>query len=218
MANRYSGAELPDQPTVFLEFHANHGIDEEIAFCRELFDAHNVERFEIGDECEMIDLWQARRDLTYAILGYDPNLTPLRPGDVTVPIGSLGALIDYAKSLSRTESLHIPCFGHAGDGNLHYTVLVDTRDSDEVKRGEQIYSQIVQHAIALGGTATGEHGIGRGKREYLIQEHGATTVEAMRAIKHALDPHDTLNPGKLFPETVTGQRVTAPSTESAIYD
>jgi len=199
MGNAYSGTGLPDVPMVFLEFHADHGIDEEIAFCRTVVDAHDPERFELADETRMAELWQLRRDLAFAIRAYDPDLQPLTPGDVTVPISEYGPLIEHAKGLEAEHDLLVPCFGHAGDGNVHYTVMVDPDDPDELERGEAVYTDIVRRAIAVGGTATGEHGIGLGKRRYLVEEHGEETVAAMRAVKDALDPAGILNPGKIFP-------------------
>jgi D-lactate dehydrogenase (cytochrome) len=112
--------------------------------------------------------------------------------------------------LADERDLLVPCFGHAGDGNLHFSVLVDESDPDHVARGERTQDDVVERAIELGGTATGEHGIGQGKREYLVAEHGEATVDAMRRVKTALDPEDTLNPGKVFPETVDGGRVGDP--------
>jgi D-lactate dehydrogenase (cytochrome) len=199
MANAYSGTDLPDLPMVFLEFHADHGIEAEIEFCRAVMEAHDPERFELADEAEMDRLWQLRRDLAFAVRAYDPDLQPLTPGDVTVPISEYGPLIAYAKELEAEHDLLIPCFGHAGDGNIHYTLMVDPSDPDQVERGQDIYADIVQRAIEVGGTATGEHGIGLGKRKFLVSEHGAETVEAMRAVKDALDPEGILNPGKIFP-------------------
>jgi D-lactate dehydrogenase (cytochrome) len=90
-------------------------------------------------------------------------------------------------------------------------VLVDSDDPEQVALGETVYAKLVERAIEMGGTATGEHGVGTGKREYLVAEHGEASVEAMRAIKRALDPTDTLNPGKIFPETMDGERVRAES-------
>jgi D-lactate dehydrogenase (cytochrome) len=213
MANAYTGADLPDEPMVFVEFHADHGIDEEVAFCESIFEAHDVDRFEIADEERMDELWQARKDLAFAVRSYDPDLEPLHPGDVTVPISEYGPLIRYAKERAADEDLLVPCFGHAGDGNVHYSVLVDPDDPDQVERGEQLYSDVVDRAIEVGGTATGEHGIAQGKREYLVREHGEASVEAMRAVKRALDPTDTLNPGKIFPETADGERVRATDSD-----
>jgi D-lactate dehydrogenase (cytochrome) len=119
---------------------------------------------------------------------------------VTVPISKYGTLIQYIKELGAEHDILTPCFGHAGDGNIHYTVLVDPSDADELAAGEEIYKKIVERAIEVGGTATGEHGIGQGKREYMILEHGQEGVDAMQAVKDGLDPNGILNPGKIFPE------------------
>lgn len=199
MSNEYTDADLPDSPMVFLEFHANHSIDKEIEYCRSIIDAHDPLEFEMADEERMESLWQARKDLAFAVRSYDPARTPLHPGDVTVPISEYGPLIEQIKSLGEQYDLLTPCFGHAGDGNIHYTVLVDPDDEEQVAAGEELYSTVVKRAIELGGTATGEHGIGLGKREYLLEEHGEATVDAMRSIKRALDPAGILNPGKIFP-------------------
>ncbi|AXR82054.1 FAD-binding oxidoreductase [Natrarchaeobaculum sulfurireducens] len=208
MANDYLGTDLPDAPMVFLEFHANHGVDEEIDLCRTIFEGHDVSRFEMSDDdAEMERLWKARRELAYAVRSYDPDLEPLHPGDVTVPISAYPKVVREAKRLGEQRDLLVPCFGHAGDGNVHYSVLVDPDDPEMVDRGERLYRDLVELALEFGGTATGEHGIGLGKRRFLEPEHGAGAVETMRAIKRALDPTDTLNPGKLFPETLEGERV-----------
>lgn len=212
MANDYLGTDLPDAPMVFLEFHANHGIDAEIDFCRDVFEAHDVDRFEMADEADMAELWAARRELAYATIAYDPDLQPIHPGDVTVPISEYPGVISYAKRLAEEADLLVPVFGHAGDGNVHYTVLTDFDDPEHVEQCEQLYAQVVERAIAVGGTATGEHGIGQGKREYLVREHGEESVEAMRRLKWAFDPNDTLNPGKIFPETAEGERVRPPAS------
>jgi len=213
MSNAYTGADLPDSPMVFLEFHADHGIDDEIAFCRSIVESHDPEAFELADEDRMDELWRARKDLAIAIRAYDPELQALYPGDVTAPISKYGPLIEYAKSLGEKHGLPIPCFGHAGDGNVHYSILVDEDDTDELASAREMNDAIVARAIEMGGTSTGEHGIGQGKREYLVDEHGEETIEAMRAVKRALDPTDTLNPGKIFPETADGERVQARSVD-----
>jgi D-lactate dehydrogenase (cytochrome) len=211
ISNAYQGSDLPDAPMVFLEFHANHGIEDEIDFCRTVFDAHDPVAFELADEAEMADLWSAREELAMAIGEWDPDLTPLVPGDVTVPISRLPEMVRQVQTVADERDLLIPTFGHAGDGNLHYAILVDHDDPDSVSRGTAASDEIVGRAIDLGGTATGEHGVGMGKREYLLQEHGEAAVEAMRSITYALDPNDTLNPGKIFPETAGGGRVRRPA-------
>jgi D-lactate dehydrogenase (cytochrome) len=185
---------------VFLEFHADHGIEEEIEFCRTVFDAHDVMQFEMAADEEMAELWQLRKDMAYALREYDPELHPLHPGDVTVPMGSFPEIIRFARQRAETADLPMACYGHAGDGNLHYEILVDPDDPEEVERGESVYAEIVEQAIEMGGTATGEHGVGLGKRAFLEREHGAGAVGVMRSIKETLDPNGTLNPGKIFPE------------------
>jgi D-lactate dehydrogenase (cytochrome) len=201
IATDYLGLDLPNSAMIFVEFHADHGVDEEIEFCRGIFEAHDVLAFDIADEERMDELWRARTELAFAVQAYDPDLTPLHPGDVTVPISKLPEIIRYAKDLAAERDLLVPCFGHAGDGNVHYTVLVDESDEAQVERGEEVYEAVVRRAIELGGTATGEHGVGLGKRQYLEAEYGEATVETMRRVKAAFDPNDVLNPGKLFPET-----------------
>ncbi|WP_137286822.1 FAD-binding oxidoreductase [Halorussus salinisoli] len=214
MANAYTGTDLPDVPTVFLEFHADYGVEREIEFCREVFADHGVRQFETADDgAAMDDLWEAREDLAYAIQLWDPDLTALHPGDVTVPISDYPEMVKFVKGLADDRDLLVPCFGHAGDGNLHYSVLVDEDDDEQVDAAEEVYRATVEMAIDLGGTATGEHGIGLGKRDFLEVEHGSESVEAMRRLKRAFDPRDTLNPGKIFPETAGGERVRADSAD-----
>lgn len=208
MANAYQSLDLPDSAMLFVEFHANHGIGEEIAFCRSLFESHGVEQFDTASDEEMDTLWEAREEMAFAVSSYDPDLSPVHPGDITVPISKLGEIIRYAKQRGSEEDLLVPCFGHAGDGNVHYSVLADPDDPEQSAAAETVYSDIVARAIEMGGTATGEHGVGLGKREYLEREHGAVAVQLMRQVKRAFDPSDILNPGKLFPETSEGGRVT----------
>ncbi|MFC6838103.1 FAD-binding oxidoreductase [Halomarina ordinaria] len=199
LANTYSDTDLPERPMAFVEFHANHGIDEEIAFCRSVFDAHGLEEMEIASGEAMERLWQARKDITYAAEEYDPDLDIGPPGDVTVPISRYPEMISEVRAVAERYDLFVPCFGHAGDGNLHYFVLADYDDPEEAARAKEAYGELVERAIDLDGTATGEHGVGVGKREYLELEHGEAAVGAMRAVKQALDPRNTLNPGKVIP-------------------
>ncbi|GAB7089989.1 FAD-binding oxidoreductase [Halorubrum luteum] len=200
ISNAYTGESLPDVPMVFLEFHAEHGVDDEVAFCEGIFAEHGVERFEMADEEEMADLWRARRELAVAIRASDPDRDIGHPGDVTVPISEYGSTVTRVKRLAEEYDLSIPCFGHAGDGNVHYIVLVDEDDPDELERSAAAQEAIIDHVLDVGGTVTGEHGIGLGKRDYLVREHGEASVAAMRAVKRALDPTNTLNPGKILPD------------------
>lgn len=199
LANDYSDTGLPDAPMVFCEFHANHGIDEEVAFCRSVFESHGCERFDVAGEREMEALWEARHDLTFALEQYDPDRDRFQPGDVTVPISEYRTIVEYASGLAEEYNLFLPCFGHAGDGNLHYNPLVDYDDPAEVERAKRLYEQVVERALELGGTATGEHGVGRGKRKFMRAEHGPA-IDVMHAVKDALDPNGILNPGAVFPD------------------
>lgn len=199
LANNYSGTDMPERPMAFVEFHADHGVEEEVAFCEAVFDAHDAESFEVGEGDEMDELWTARKDITYAADEWLPGGSMGHPGDVTVPIASYPEMIRAVKDVADEYDLFIPAFGHAGDGNLHYFAIYDHDDPDAVARAERAYAELVERALELDGTVTGEHGIGVGKRDYLRREHGAA-VDTMRAIKDALDPNGTLNPGKVLPE------------------
>jgi len=209
VANRYLDSDLPDAPMVFFEFHANHGIKDEISFCRMIFESHDVHSINIGTEAELDVLWEIRRELPMSIGSYlqDEGLYPVYPGDVTVPISKYPDVVKYAMQLGAEHPVKIPCYGHAGDGNLHYLVLVEETADDMQALGERLYDDIVEYAIEIGGTASGEHGIGLGKRKFLEMETGVATVDAMRAVKRAFDPNDILNPSKMFPETEDQSRV-----------
>lgn len=193
------GAGLPERPMLFVELRVNHGLETELEFCRDVMAAHDPRRFETADEASLDELWAARRELPEAIQAFDPDLVSVHPGDVAVPISRYPVLVSHIAALADANDLTIPCFGHAGDGNVHFDVLVDPDDDAAVALGERVFDDIVEHALELGGTATGEHGIGRGKRRFMRPEHGTAGVDVMRAIKRGLDPNGTLNPGKVLP-------------------
>lgn len=140
-------------------------------------------------------LWQARRSIS-------PALGQIRPGkineDVTVPRTQIPALIRAIRSLAEKYRLVIVCFGHAGDGNIHTNIMLDRKDRDELSRAEQAVHELFRTVLDLGGTLSGEHGIGITKSPFLQWEVGAEGFEAMWKIKHALDPLNVLNPGKMF--------------------
>lgn len=200
MVNAYVDADLPERPTVLFEFQANHGIDDELAFFESVVADHDPAVFEAGDRETMADLWRVRHDLADATVRYDPALESLHSGDVAVPVSAYPDLLGTIHDLAAEHDLPIPCFGHAGDGNVHFDVLVDPTDEERVATGTAVVDDIVRRALDLGGTATGEHGVGVGKRRFMRAEHGETGVRAMRAVKDALDPNGTLNPGKVLPD------------------
>ncbi len=119
--------------------------------------------------------------------------------DVCVPISRLAECITAVEQDIAEADLLAPMVGHVGDGNFHLIFLVDLDDAGEVARAKAVNARMVDKALALGGTCTGEHGVGAGKIGYLEAEHGAVAVRAMQAIKQALDPDDIMNPGKTVP-------------------
>ncbi|MEE6210411.1 FAD-binding oxidoreductase [Salarchaeum sp. III] len=190
---------LPERATLLLELHGNtSGIDEDYAFVEGLCREHGVvEWTEPGGA--MADVWEARREALPAARAYDPDLDVAVIGDVVVPITNYPDIVERAHELADEYDLLVPLVGHAGDGNLHYTPLVDRDDEDHVIRAMAYNNEVVQAAIDMDGTATGEHGVGIGKRGFMDDEH-ANTVDVMRSVKDAIDPKGLLNPGKVIPE------------------
>ncbi len=141
-------------------------------------------------------LWQARHDAFWAAKSVMPGKEALAT-DVCVPISALGTVRQGNQQDLAQYGLFGPIVGHAGDGNFHVTLFCDTTDEDEVARVKTFYERLIRRAIAMDGTSTGEHGIGRGKMKFLEEEHGAG-VAVMREIKKALDPRNILNPGKII--------------------
>jgi glycolate oxidase len=149
-----------------------------------------------GSDAERDKLWQARRSVS-AALG---RLRPNKLGeDIVVPKSAIPEMIASVREIAERYELPIPVFGHAGDGNLHPNILFDLRNADEVRRVECAARDIFRAAIRLGGTLSGEHGIGTLKREFLAEAQGELAVELSRAIKRVFDPDGLLNPGKVFP-------------------
>ncbi len=199
MVNDYVGSSLEEGPTLFVELQADYGLDAAVEACRDTLAAHDPTTLVLEAGTDESAIWKPRRELADAVREYYPDRRSLHAGDVAVPLGALSAIVEHIHELSTAHDVPIPTFGHAGDGNVHFDVLVDPTDEAAVAEAHTIYESIVTRGIELGGTATGEHGIGRAKREFLPVEHGETGVATMQAVKDALDPAGTLNPGKVFP-------------------
>lgn len=148
------------------------------------------------DDAERAELWRARRSLTPAFARRAPNYLG---EDVCVPRSAVPAMIERIKDIGRRHDLPIVIFGHAGDGNLHPTPLFDRRDAGQWARVEEAAAQTFAAAIELGGTLSGEHGIGVLKRDFMEMALGPVAIDVHRRIKHALDPKNILNPGKMIP-------------------
>ena len=198
--NRRSGLAYAVAPTLFLEFHGSESaVAEQSAAVAEIAAEHGAGEFVWATSQEdRTRLWHARHE------GYEAVLA-LRPGsrgyvtDVCVPISRLADCIADTRKDIDEAGLFGPIVGHVGDGNFHVTFLVDPDDQDEIRRVEEVTARMVARALEVGGTCTGEHGIGYGKTRYLEPEHGPEAVRAMRAIKSALDPDGLMNPGKILP-------------------
>ena len=147
------------------------------------------------DEAEALQLASARRNAFSALARQRPT-TVLE--DVTVPRSELAGMVRFIADTAREFDLQIGTFGHMGDGNLHPTFLSDERDSEEMHRVHEALEAIVKRTLEVGGTITGEHGIGLAKKPWLRQQMGDASLELMRHIKRTLDPRGILNPGKIF--------------------
>jgi D-lactate dehydrogenase (cytochrome) len=196
--NRYQDTSFAVAPTLFLEFEG--GSEEAVAkLARET--AEIAAEFGGGnfawaaDESERRRLWHARHvamEATRALRAGSAALTT----DVCVPISALAQCITETQADIAEHRLTASIVGHVGDGNFHAILLVDPGDPADVHRGEEFHARLVRRALAHEGTCTGEHGVGYGKAQFLIEEHGEATVDMMRAIKRALDPDGIFNPGK----------------------
>lgn len=175
------------------ESTARADVDRMAEVCRSL----GASRVEVATTAAERDtLWAARRAVS-AALG---RLRPNKLGeDVVVPKSEIPAMIAEVRQIAERYNLPIPVFGHAGDGNLHPNILFDLRDPGEVERVEWAARDIFRAAIRLGGTLSGEHGVGTLKREFLTEVHGPLAVSLARSIKQTFDPDGLLNPGKVFP-------------------
>jgi D-lactate dehydrogenase (cytochrome) len=198
--NRFSKTVLPERPTLFFEFHGSaSSVAEQAEFVQQIASELGGENFEWATRPEdRTRLWQARHDAYFACLQMKPGSRAF-PTDVCVPISRLAECIAATNEDLRQVSIPIMLFGHVGDGNFHLVVLIDPANPQEVAEAERINHAVVERALAMEGTCTGEHGVGIGKQKFLVAEHGEGAVDVMRALKQTLDPEDLLNPGKILP-------------------
>jgi D-lactate dehydrogenase (cytochrome) len=179
--NSYSKLSLPETPLLLLEFHGSAN------------DVAEQSRPE-----DRTKLWQARHDAYWAVKALRVGAGVVAT-DVCVPISRLADCVTETEADLERLNLQSPIVGHVGDGNFHCSLLCDVDDRDEMARGEDFMHRLVERAQAMGGTCTGEHGIGQGKQKYLKAELGIEAIDAMRALKQALDPQNIFNPGKILP-------------------
>jgi D-lactate dehydrogenase (cytochrome) len=195
--NDYSKLSLAEKPTLFLEFHGTDaGVAEQSERFGEIAAEFGGGAFDWATKTEDRNrLWRARHDVYYASRA-------LRPGcqgyvtDACVPISRLAEAIRETKKDIAESGMLAPVVGHVGDGNFHLAILIDPADADELKQAEALAHRIAERALELGGTVTGEHGVGMGKMKYMQSEHG-DGYDVMKQVKQALDPQNILNPGKI---------------------
>ncbi|WP_334190242.1 FAD-binding oxidoreductase [Noviherbaspirillum sp.] len=197
--NLYSKTGLPEQPHLFFEFHGSQaGVKEQVELVQDICRDGGGAQFQWASSPEeRSKLWEARHNVYFAVL-------QLRPGsrsvvtDVCVPISRLAECVGETTSDLQQSGMLAPIVGHVGDGNFHVQMLVDGANQAEIDQAEHLNARLVARALAMDGTCTGEHGIGLHKQGFLLDELGSASVNLMRQIKHAMDPHNLMNPGKIF--------------------
>ena len=199
MVNAHSKLTLPEQPMLLMEFHGSPAsVKEQAETVQEIADDFGGHAFEWATTPEeRTRLWTARHNTYFAGLQSRPGCRVMST-DTCVPISRLAdCLLD---SVAEVEASGIPYFlvGHVGDGNFHFGYLIDPNSAQERATAEDLNNKLVARALSLEGTCTGEHGIGLHKMDFLVTEAGAGAVNMMRTIKHALDPKNIMNPGKVF--------------------
>lgn len=195
--NRFKGTAYPEVPTLFLEFHGNQsGVQREIELAREAATEHGCTEFvfEVDEKSRNL-LWEVRHSAVHSFMAQYPGYGHMST-DVCVPLSKLPAALKHARAAIDQSGIHGALIGHVGDGNYHASLAIDRDDPDEMARALQLNADIVDFALQVGGTCTGEHGVGLGKRKYQAREHGPA-IALMRAIKATIDPQRIMNPGKL---------------------
>ena len=196
--NKHDKLSLPEKPLLLFEFHGSeHGVKEQAEVVQEIAREHGAIGFEWATRPEdRSRLWQARHNAYFALLQLRPGCRAIST-DCCVPISHLAEILLATKADCEQQQLIHSIIGHVGDGNFHVQMMVDPNDPDDIARAEGVNARMVERAIAMDGTCTGEHGVGLHKMDFLIQEHGEGAIDTMRSIKHALDPNNILNPGKV---------------------
>lgn len=197
--NAWSKLDYPELTTLFFEFHGSeHAVKEQIATVGDLARDNGGGEFRWSNlPEERAKLWKARHQAFYAAIGLRKGCIGW-PTDVCVPIGRLAECIAETKRDLEGASIPAPILGHVGDGNFHVIFVIDPNNPAEQDEAERLNARLVERALAMDGTCTGEHGIGLGKQDWLVRELGEDGVDLMRTIKRAIDPKNLFNPGKIF--------------------
>ncbi len=194
--SQLSGLEI--KPTLFFEFHGSESSNvESIENVKDICETSNGFKFSWSKNFEERNkLWKARHDVYWSVKALKPNAR-VYATDACVPITKLAECIKFAESEIGKFNLKAPIIGHVGDGNFHVTILYDPQNRDDFRIIREFSDKLVTKSLELGGTITGEHGIGLNKKEYLAMEHGSS-VPLMKLLKTSIDPKNIMNPGKIF--------------------
>ena len=189
---------LEVSPTLFFEFHGTKNTNKEsVDQVQEICKSNNGIKFDYSSDLrKRNELWKARHDVYWSVKSLKPNAR-VYATDACVPISNLVECIKYAETSIKDFALRAPIVGHVGDGNFHVTVLYDPNNPEDLKNIRKFSDNLVNKTLSLGGTSTGEHGIGLNKKKYLKKEH-ESSLFLMKNIKKALDPNNIMNPGKIF--------------------
>ncbi len=196
--NRYAKSDLPETPTLWVELAGSEpAVTHDLALFEELASYHGASRIERARNAEdAARLWRIRHDALFAARALRPGVKGIST-DVCVPVSRLPDCIREIQTVIAVAGIQAPLVGHVGDGNFHLVLLFDPADAAETAAARRISETLVTLAQAMGGTATGEHGVGLGKKAYMEAEHGPA-LDLMRRIKRAVDPLNIMNPAKIF--------------------
>ncbi|WP_417243116.1 FAD-binding oxidoreductase [Celeribacter sp.] len=197
--NAYSGVNFPPRPHLFVEFHGSEvGVADQVATFGEIVHDFGGSDFDWASKAEdRSALWTMRHNAYYACLALKPGCTAVVT-DICVPISKLAQAVEDTAADIAASPLEGPILGHVGDGNFHAILLIEDGNEADLAEAKRLAGLMADRALALGGTITGEHGIGMGKKGLMEAEHGAAWA-VMGALKAAMDPHNLMNPGKLVP-------------------
>ena len=197
--NAYSNCDFPLAPHLFVEFHSTeNSLPEQVEMFREIAEDHGAQKFDWATRPEArTALWTMRHHAYWACLALRKGARAIVT-DVCVPISALAEAVEETATDIAASPLDGPMLGHVGDGNFHTALLIEPGNAEELAEAKRLAARMAERALRLGGTVTGEHGVGFGKKPYMADEHGAAW-DVMGAIKTAMDPKNILNPGKIVP-------------------
>ncbi|TPX31994.1 hypothetical protein SmJEL517_g04800 [Synchytrium microbalum] len=191
----------PERPTLYFKFSGQSKVqvDNDVKFVNDIAKKYSGGKFRFAkNEKEKADLWEGRKNALWSTVAMQPERS-VWTTDVVVPVSKLPTLMEQTQADLKTSFLLAPMVGHAGDGNFHLIIMFDPKIPKEVEEATRINNNVVGRALQLGGSCTGEHGVGIGKKKYLTKELGAETLKVMWQLKETLDPYGIMNPGKVLP-------------------